>query len=176
MKITTLCLIFISSVIYSQNDNLPDKWENFKFLIGRWEGTGTGKFGDSRVEREYTYFMDSTYLLGKNKSVYEKQDKNPEGEIHISWDIYSYDKYRKKYVIRQFHEEDITNTYSADSSDISDGQYEFISESIENFMPGWKAREVYNKLNDDEFVEIFYLAPPGKEYSEFIRNTFKRLN
>jgi hypothetical protein len=42
-------------------------------------------------------------------------------------------------------------------------------------MPGWKAKEVYNILNENEFVEIFYLAPPGKDYSEFIRNTFKRV-
>jgi hypothetical protein len=176
MKKTLLFILFISSITFSQNNIEAEKWKDLKFLIGKWEGTGSGKFGVSKVEREYSYFMGGTYLLGKNKSTYEKQEKNPGGEIHVNWDIYSYDKYRKKYVIRQFHEEDITNTFSADSSDVTDGEYEFVYESIENFMPGWKAKEVYSILNEDEFIEIFYLAPPGKKYSEFIRNTFKRVN
>jgi hypothetical protein len=175
MKITLLCLLFITSVSFSQNDSKTVKWKDLNFLIGTWEGTGTGKFGDSKVEREYSYFMGGTYILGKNKSTYEKQEKNPDGEIHVNWDIYSYDKNRKRYVIRQFHEEDITNTFSADSSDIPDGKYEFVYESIENFLPGWKAKEVYDIINEDEFIEIFYLAPPEKEYSEFIRNSFKRV-
>jgi hypothetical protein len=57
----------------------------------------------------------------------------------------------------------------------SNGILEFESESIENFIDDWKAKEVYKIINENEFVEIFYLAAPGKEYSEYVRNTFKRI-
>ena len=77
--------------------------------------------------------------------------------------------------MRQFHAEDIINTYTLDSSKAADGIYEFESEAIENFGVGWKAKEVYKILNEDEFIEVFYLAPPDKEYSEYVRNTFKRI-
>ena len=175
MKKILLILLFLSSILFAQSESVPTKWEPLKFLIGKWEGSGTGKFGDSKIEREYEYLMGGTYIIGKNKSTYEKQKKNPEGEIHDHWDIISYDEVRAKYVFRQFHAEDITNTLSLDSLNAAQGILEFESESIENFIEGWKAKEVYKIINENEFIEIFYLAAPGKEYSEYVRNTFKRV-
>jgi hypothetical protein len=176
IKKILLILLFLSSIVFAQSEYNTKKWEPFNFLIGKWEGSGTGKFGDSKIEREYEYLMGGTYIIRKNKSIYEKQEKNPEGEIHDHWDIISYDKVRAKYVFRQFHAEDITNTFSLDSLNAAQGILEFESESIENFIKGWKAKEVYKIINENEFIEIFYLAAPGKEYSEYVRNTFKRIN
>ena len=175
MKKILLILLFLSSIIFAQSENVTTKWEPFKFLIGKWEGCGTGKFGDSKVKREYEYLMGGTFIIGKNKSNYDMQENNPAGEIHDNWDIFSYDKLRSKYILRQFHAEDITNTFSLDSLNAAQGILEFESESIENFIEGWKAKEVYKIINENEFVEIFYLAAPGKEYSEYVRNTFKRI-
>ena len=78
-------------------------------------------------------------------------------------------------MLRQFHAEDIVNTYSMDSSLAAEGKIELITESIENFGTGWKAKEVYEVINENEFIEIFYLAPPGKDFTEYVRNTFKRI-
>ena len=167
-------IIFLPLVLFSQEQTVS-KWQPFEKLIGKWQGTGEGKFGSSTLEREYFYIMDSTFLMAKGKSVYEKQRKNPEGEMHENWDIFSYDKGRSKYVFRQFHAEDIVNTYSADSLKIDKGVLEFKSEFIENFAADWKAMEVYKFIGDDEFVEIFYLAAPGKQYKEYVRNSFERI-
>lgn len=38
------------------------------------------------------------------------------------------------------------------------------SEAFENFSNSWKARETYEFASEDEFVETFELAPPGKPY------------
>lgn len=170
-----LILLFLSSIIFAQIENDTKKWEPLKFLIGKWEGSGTGKFGDSKIEREYEYLMGGTYIIGKNRSTYEEQEKNPEGEIHDHWDIISYNKVKAKYVFRQFHAEDIINTFILDSLNAAQGILEFESVWIENFIEGWKAKEVYKIINENEFIEIFYLASPGKEYSEYVRNTFKRI-
>jgi hypothetical protein len=176
MKKILLIILFASSITFAQSEYNAKKWEPFNFLIGKWEGSGTGKFGESKIEREYEYLMGGTYIIGKNKSTYEEQEKNPKGEIHDHWDIISYNKVKAKYVFRQFHAEDITNTFSLDSLNAAQGILEFESVWIENFIEGWKAKEVYKILNENEFVEIFYLAAPGKEYAEYIRNTFKRID
>ena len=175
MKNLLFILTILVSGIFAQEKEIPEKWKPFNFLIGKWEGRADGKWGVSSVTREYEYLMDSTFIFGKNRSLYEKQEKNPQGEIHVNWNIFSYDKARKKFVLRQFHGEDITNTYIADSSEVADGRIEFETEHIENFIPGWKAKEVYQIINEDEFIEIFYLAGPGKEYKEFVRGTFTRV-
>jgi hypothetical protein len=175
MKKILLIIAWLTSVTLAQSESVNNKWQPFNFLIGKWEGDGTGKFGDSKIEREYEYLMGGTYIIGKNNSIYEKQEKNPEGEIHDHWDIISYNKVSAKYVFRQFHAEGITNTFSLDSLKAAKGNLEFESESIENFREGWRAKEVYKIINEDEFIEIFYLASPGKEYTEYLRNTFKRV-
>ncbi len=50
----------------------------------------------------------------------------------------------------------------------------FVTESIENISAGWRARESYRILNNDEFVEVFELAGPGKEFEVYAENRFKR--
>jgi hypothetical protein len=44
----------------------------------------------------------------------------------------------------------------------------FVTERIENIPAGWRAKETYKILNEDEFVEIFESAEPGKAL-RFIR-------
>jgi hypothetical protein len=51
----------------------------------------------------------------------------------------------------------------------------FITEGIENIPPGWIARETYQILNPDDFVEVFELAGPGKEFEVYSENRFQRV-
>jgi len=51
----------------------------------------------------------------------------------------------------------------------------FESETFENFSNAWKARESYEFLSDDEFIETFELAPPDKSFQVYSRNHFKRV-
>lgn len=50
----------------------------------------------------------------------------------------------------------------------------FESESFENFDNRWKARETYEVVSADEFVEIFELAPPGGPFEVYSRTRFVR--
>ena len=40
--------------------------------------------------------------------------------------------------------------------------------------PGWVARETYRFLNNDEFIETFALAGPGKEFETYSETRFRR--
>lgn len=50
----------------------------------------------------------------------------------------------------------------------------FSSGNLENLPAGWRARETYRILNSDEFIEVFELAAPGKEFGVYSENHFKR--
>ena len=50
----------------------------------------------------------------------------------------------------------------------------FISESLENIPAGYRAKETYRILNENEFTEIFEIAEPGKEFTVYSENRFKR--
>lgn len=150
-----------------------DAWQPIRRLAGEWVGTSTGQAGEGKVTRRYTWVMSEKYLNETNVSVYPPQEKNKKGERHEHWSMFSYDKARKTVMLRQFHVEGFVNTYRLASAEAD--KLIFESESFENFSNTWRARETYEFLGKDEFVEIFELAPPGKEFSLYGRTQFKRV-
>jgi len=150
-------------------------WTPFNYFIGSWHGSGKGQVGHSRVERKYEFVLNNKFLFVQNKSIYEPQEKNPDGEIHEDWGLMSYDRARETYVFRQFHTEGFVNQYLLERI-AEDGQsISFVTEEIENISAGWKAKESYRIVGPDEFVEVFELASPGKEFEIYSENRFQRV-
>ena len=149
-----------------------DVWEPFRYFIGQWEGTGEGKPGVSKTRREYRFVLNNKFIEIRNRSEYEPQPKNPKGEIHEDWGMISFDRSRKQFVLRQFHVEGFVNQFVTTSNDGK--TIIFTSESIENILVGWRARETYKLISADEFIEIFELAGPGKDFEPYSENRYRR--
>jgi len=71
--------------------------------------------------------------------------------------------------------EGFVNQYMLDGTTSNAKTLVFVSESIENIPAGWRARETYHLLSNDEFIEVFELAAPGKEFEVYSENRFRRL-
>jgi hypothetical protein len=85
-----------------------------------------------------------------------------------------YDKARKKFVFRQFHTEGFVNTYvQEETSDPK--KLVFVSESIENISAGWRSRETYLLLYENEFIERFELAEPRKGFALYSEAHLKKV-
>jgi len=152
-----------------------DVWAPFRFFVGSWQGTGEGGSGRSRTERTYNFVLNEKFLQVKNKSVFAPNEKNPKGETHEDIGYFSYDTTRKSFVFRQFHVEGFVNQYILDSLDDEPKTIVFVTESIENIPPGWRAKETYKVLSDEGFTEIFELAAPGKEFKACAKNHLKKV-
>jgi hypothetical protein len=152
-----------------------DPFAPIRTFEGRWRGEGEGQPGKSSNERTYEFVMGGRFLHVRNASIYPKQDKNPKGEKHEDWGMYSFDKRRKKLVLRQFHIEGFVNQYVLDRVSNEGKEIVFVTEAIENIPPGFRARETY-KLNDhDSLEETFEIAEPGKEFEIYCVNKLKRV-
>ena len=169
MGISTALQVFAQQAANSSNPFAP-----LRFFGGIWRGAQSGQPGDGTSERIYEFVLDDRFLQVKNTSTYPPQDRNKKGEIHHDMGLIGYDRARKKFVFRQFHREGFVNTYvqeeNADAKKLV-----FTSESIENIAPGWRARETYLILNNDEFIERFELAEPGKDFSLYSEAHLKRV-
>jgi hypothetical protein len=172
-----LCLlaVFTGGAAAPQTPPETDVWEPLRFFVGRWEGVSQGQPGEGTVTREYEFVLKGRFLEGRNQSTYRPQQKNPRGEVHEDWSMFSYDKSRKAFVLRQFHLEGFVNQYVAEGVSPGSKTFSFVSESIENIPPGFRARETYELLNADEFIETFDLAEPGQEFELYSRTRFKRV-
>jgi hypothetical protein len=149
-------------------------WEVFRFFLGRWSGTGSGKPGESQVEREYRLVLNDQFIQITDRSVYEPQERNPSGEVHEEIGYISYDRSRDKFVLREFHVEGYVNQYISEARGADAKRLVFRTEAIENIPAGWQARTTYEILGENEFRETFDLAGPGQEWSCFITIEFTR--
>jgi hypothetical protein len=140
-----------------------DVFEPLGFFVGSWGGTSEGKPGKGVYARTYALALNGKFIKVMNKSTYAPQEKNPKGEVHEDWGMLSYDKARRRFVLRQFHVEGFVNQYVAESTD-DPKVLRFVSESIENIPAGFRARETYRIVGPEEFVETFELAEPGKDF------------
>jgi hypothetical protein len=174
--IRSLLLFVLSAIAVSgqQGAVKSDPFAPVRFLVGTWRGEQSGQPGHGTSERTYSFVLNDRFLQVKNTSTYPPQEMNKTGEIHNDMGMIGYDKGRKKLVFRQFHVEGFVNTYvQEESSDPK--KMVFVSEAIENISPGWRARETYLLLNENEFIERFELAEPGKDFALYAEARLKRM-
>lgn len=148
-------------------------WAPIRFLVGDWEGESEGQPGKGTVKRTYRFVLGDKFLHERNVSNYPPQPKNEKGEVHEHWSFFSHDRARRTLVFRQFHQEGFVNQYVMAAGSPA-GTVVFETEALENIPSGWKARETYETVSPDEFVETFELAQGGGGWELYSRARFKR--
>jgi hypothetical protein len=170
--VAAVCLLPQS--VTSGQPPAPDPFARVAFLLGRWEGTSDGQPGKGTVRREYTRALNDRFIRVSNRSEYPAQERNPKGEIHEDAGYISFDRARKRLVLRQFHVEGFVNQYVEQPS-LAASPIVFTSEAIETIPTGWQARETYVAHGPDEFEEIFELAEAGKPFEVYSRARLSRV-
>lgn len=155
-------------IVVSAQTKADSLWLPLKPLIGTWIGAGDGPDGKGTYERTYALALNKKFIEVRNKAVYEK------GYVHEDHGFISYDKGRKAFVYRQFHTEGFVNQYKLESISPDGKTIVFVTESIENIPPGWRARETYTFSGLDDFTEDFNLAEPNKDFAAYTKTSFKR--
>lgn len=174
MKYIVALLLFFPIISFAQTKQ-DSLWLPFRSFIGKWTGEAEGQPGKGKYERSYEFVLNNKFIEVKNKSTYPPSKENKKGEVHEDHGFISYDKSRKTFVLRQFHIEGFVNQYRIESISPDKRTIVFISESIENIPAGFRAKETYQILNDNEFTETFELAEPGKDFELYSKATLKKV-
>lgn len=152
----------------------PDPWEPIRFMVGEWRGESEGQPGKGTVARTYRFILKDRFLAEDNTSTYPPQPANEKGEVHEHRSFFSYDRARKVLVLRQLHQESFVIQYAV-LPGATATRVVFESEALENVPAGWKARETYDVVSPNEFVETFELAMGDKPYAVYSRARFTRV-
>lgn len=170
-----LMLLFLMGFVISTTCAQESPFEKFSFLFGSWEGTGSGfSASKSAIHSEFRMALNNNFIEVSNHSEFEPAPQQTQGEIHDDWGMISFDKGRRVYVFRQFHNEGYFNQYILSDSLSSGNSLVFESEFIENFVPGGRARFTINKISDNEIETLFDVGFPGKELACFGINRLKK--
>jgi hypothetical protein len=168
-------VFFVLSLAFVSGGAAAADLQDFQWLVGDWKGTGEGDPGTSSSERHISTFLDGKYLRVEGRSVYEKQPKNPEGDIHTELGVWSYDRARKVVVLREFDSLGFVSTYVLDSAGSTGDSWVLVAESLENVPRGWKARYRYTRVGADEYMESLELDADGKGFKPYVTNRFLRM-
>ena len=147
-----------------------------RFFVGEWTGTSSGRPGNGTVRRTYELTLSGRVLQVENRVVYPPQEKNKKGETHDDLGLITFDRARQRFIYRQAHGEGFVNTYVADAVTPDSKSFVFTTEAIENIPPGWRARETYQIMGPDSFLERFELAEPGKDFTLYSEAVLTRVN
>lgn len=164
MKKLFLLLCFTPVALFAQTTKKDSIWLPLKPFIGQWTGEGGGAPGKGMYERSYEFVLNKNFIEIKNKSTYPPTEKNPKGEVHEDIGYFSYDKGLKKFKLRQFHIESFVNEFVLDSISADKKMIRFLSVSIENIPKGFRARETYRFISENEIEEVFEMAEPNKDF------------
>jgi outer membrane protein assembly factor BamB len=151
-----------------------DAWSPVRFLAGEWAGETEGQPGKGTAKRSYRFVLGDKFLHEQNISTYKAQPKNEKGEVHEHWSFFSHDRARHTLVLRQFHQEGFVNQYAMLPM-TAGGRLVFESETFENVPARWKARETYEVVSPDEFIETFEISQGEPSYETYSRTRFKRV-
>lgn len=72
-------------------------------------------------------------------------------------------------MLRQFHVEGFVNQFRLDSISPDGITIVFIMEAKENLPPGWRAKETYHILSNDDIEETFLLAETGLDFTLYLK-------
>jgi hypothetical protein len=168
------CLLGATGLAGASQPSAASRLSAVQPLVGKWQGTSVGQPGTGTVTREYRAVLRDRFIEETNRSAYPPQEKNPKGEVHEHRSFFSFDNARTTVVFRQFHQEGFVNQYVLESV-TTPGVLVFVSEAIENIPKGYRARETYTLINDDELEEVFEIAEPGKDFAVYSRARLKRV-
>ena len=174
MKKFIVFFLLFPTVSFSQVTKLDSLWAPFHWFTGDWSGDSEGQPGKGKYERSYTVILNKKFIEVKNKSSYPPSQQNPKGEVHEDRGFISYDRARKVFVLRQFHIEGFVTQYKLEVMSPDGKTIVFISEGIENIPAGFRAKETYRVIGENEFTETFEMAEPGKEFEVYSKATLRR--
>jgi len=149
-------------------------WDHLSFLEGTWEGKGDGMRETSTVVQTYQFVLKRQFLSMTTKSIFEPQEKNPEGETHEDFGIFSFDRTRNVFVLRSFYVEGFVNQYIFNPESPYGTVIEFTTESVENPPPGTEAKLVFKIIDENKIEQSFHVAFPGQDFSCYSTNFLTR--
>lgn len=166
-------LVFIFLILpycsFTQATKKDSLWLLLKPFTGAWTGEGEGEPGKGKYERSYHFILNKNFIEIRNKSIYPPSTNHPNGEVHEDIGYFSYDKSKKKFQLRQFHVESFVITYELDSVTADQKTIVFISGEIENIPRGYRAKETYRLISENEIEETFEIAEPGKDFKVYTK-------
>lgn len=166
-KLFVLFLLISISKLYSQQNNNP--WEKLNYLIGNWEGEGSGKPGEGIGYFSFKMDLDNNILVRISHSEYPASNGKPAINHNDLMIIYR-DKNGIPSKAIYFDNENHVINYDLTFPD--EKEIVFTSEKVPN-IPLF--RFTYSLIDDNTVNTKFEISTDGNNFFTYVEGKSKRV-
>lgn len=162
-----ILMLFMVSSVFAQSGN--KKWSGLDFLVGNWEGEGSGKPGEGSGYFSFKFDLDNNVLVRNSHSEYpaaKDKAKTVHDDLMIIYSDNSGSPAKAIYFDNEGHVINYSITFPNDMDVV------FTGEKIQN-SPSF--RLTYSKLAADLVNVKFEISRDGVYYITYIEGKSKRI-
>jgi hypothetical protein len=163
--LTIVVILFIPMICSGQQDNTWDKWD---YLIGEWNGEGSGIPGEGTGTFTFSYDLDKKIIVRRSHSDYSAGDFKRRTIIDDLMIIYTSDNIPEKaaYFDSEGHSINYKITYPANS-------ILFTSDSSSQ-APVF--RLTYYKIDNEQIKTRFEMSRDGINFTTYVEGISRKVN
>jgi len=148
-----------------------DPWAPLRFLLGRWEGTGSGQPGEVALgSSTFVFDLDGKVIVRWNRAEYAPKPGEKSGAAHKDLLVIYRQSVDGRFRAAYFDNEGHVISYDI-SFPAKEPSVVFESEASEKAP---RFRLVYELAKDGILSVEFFIAPPGGEFKSYVKGTLKR--
>ena len=171
LLILTLAMALASATFAAQAAKAPDSWARMNFLLGEWQGLGSGAPGEGQGGCTFAFELDKKILVRKNWAQYPPKPGETAGITHedllIIYPLAAGKSFRAIYFDNEGHAIEYGSVvFPADGEGVT-----FETAAGE---PGPRYRLVYQMKADGTLENLFLVAPPGGEFKQYVSGLLKK--
>ena len=143
-----------------------------EWLIGSWRGTARGDPGTGAQTRRYELVLQGRFIMGTNRTAWEKTAAHPDGELHEDISLISWDRAARRFVMHVFYVERFVAEHHGEQIDT--GTWRFTAERVQNGPPGLRSRETFISRSD-ELESRFELADGEHDFRPYTTEILRKI-
>lgn len=170
MGIVVVSALLGGGLVFAQSSKPADAWTRLNFLVGEWEGVGTGAPGEAVGGTSFSFDLDKKILMRKNWAKYPPKPGEKTGLSHQDLVIVYPSPGESLFRAIYFDNEDHVINYLVSFPQKPDSA---IFESNPT-QKGPRFRMTYELGSDKALKNVFWIAAPGQEFKVYAQGTLKK--
>lgn len=154
----------------AQVSQASDPWARLNFLIGEWEGVGTGAPGEAVGGTSFAYGLDKKILVRKNWAKYPPKPGEKTGISHEDLLMIYPSSGEPPFRAIYFDNESHVINYSVMFPQKADSAI-FETDPAQK---GPRFRMTYELAPDRTLKNVFLIAAPGEDFKVYVQGTLKK--
>jgi len=165
-----IAALLLGGSAWAQAPKPAESWTPLNFLIGEWEGVGSGAPGEAVGSTSFAFSLDKKILIRKNWAQYPPKTGEKNGLSHEDLMIFYPTVTGPSFRAIYFDNEGHVLQYSVSFGEKQD----FTVLETDSTQPGPRYRLTYEGKVGGILENIFSIAPPGGEFKVYVRGSLKK--